>query len=126
MGIKLVFLLILGLSASVWAYPKTECGSGPNHDLVQGFKQPGDRLLYTTRVQMPKAFLRVQTYDFKWPDRSWPVYHITKFEVLDQFHDGSGGCAFLTGGGPGTNDLKLHLKTQRGGSFEFIINIYGR
>ncbi|XP_073979209.1 probable salivary secreted peptide [Rhodnius prolixus] len=125
MGIKLVFLLILGISASVWAYPKTACGSGPEHDLVQGSTKYSDRLLYTTRVQMPKSFLRVKSYDFNWSDSSWTVNHITKFEVLDQFHDGSGGCAFLSGGGPGTNFLKLHLKTQRGGSFDFIIKIYG-
>ncbi|XP_073979206.1 probable salivary secreted peptide [Rhodnius prolixus] len=127
MGIKLMFLLILGISASVWAYPKTECGSGPVHNLVQGRSEPGERLLYTNRVKMPKSFLRVKTYDFEWPNSSGAIFnHITRYEVLDQIHDGSGGCAFLTGGGPGTNFLKLHLKTQRGGSFDFFIYIYGR
>uniref|UniRef100_R4G3I7 Putative conserved secreted protein n=1 Tax=Rhodnius prolixus TaxID=13249 RepID=R4G3I7_RHOPR len=109
MGIKLVFLLILGISASVWAYPKTECGSGPDHNLAKGFRRRGDRLLYTTRVQMPKSFLRVKSYDFNWPDSSRQSNFITRFEVLDEHHDGSGGCAFFTGGGPGTNFLKLHL-----------------
>ncbi|XP_073979214.1 uncharacterized protein [Rhodnius prolixus] len=106
MGIKLVFLLILGTSTSHWLYPKTDCGSDPEHNLVLGRREPGDRLLYTTRVKMPEVLLKIQTYDFKWPDRSWPVNHITRFEVLDQLHDGSGGCTFLSGGGFCNEQLK--------------------
>ncbi|XP_073979207.1 probable salivary secreted peptide [Rhodnius prolixus] len=127
MGIKLVFLLILGISASVWAYPKTDCGSGPEHNLVQGRREPGGRLLFTTRVKMPKSYFRVQSYDIKWPNSSGVTFdHITRFEVHDQLHDGTGGCAFLSGGGPGKNFIKFHLKTQRGGSYDFVIKIYGR
>ncbi|KAK9507189.1 hypothetical protein O3M35_007097 [Rhynocoris fuscipes] len=127
MDTKILLLLVLGFVATTWAYPKTACGSGPSHDLIMGQRQYGDRMLYTSREKKSKSILRVGVTDIKWPLRGMQIREtITRVEVLDQKHDGSGGCAFLVGGGVGSSFLNLHLKTQRGGSFDFLINIYGR
>uniref|UniRef100_A0A224XNY0 Putative conserved secreted protein n=1 Tax=Panstrongylus lignarius TaxID=156445 RepID=A0A224XNY0_9HEMI len=127
MDIKIVFLLILSVCATSWAYPKTVCGSGPTHDLILGNRHNADRLLLSTREKMPESILRVKSRDFEWSAKHIYLRQgITRIEVLDQNHDGSGGCAFLTNGGVGQNYVKLHLKTQRGGSFDFFIIIYGK
>uniref|UniRef100_A0A224Y006 Putative conserved secreted protein n=1 Tax=Panstrongylus lignarius TaxID=156445 RepID=A0A224Y006_9HEMI len=127
MDIRIVILLIFGISATSWAFPKTACGSGPSHDLLIGYTQSGEQLLYSTREKMPKSGLKVKSHDVEWLANPHFVFErITRIEVLDQKHDGSGGCAFLAGGGLGQNYVKLHLKTQRGGSYDFLINIYGK
>uniref|UniRef100_A0AB38ZEA3 Heteropteran venom family 3 protein 1 n=1 Tax=Ectomocoris sp. TaxID=3104572 RepID=A0AB38ZEA3_9HEMI len=127
MYIKLILLVSLGLIATGLAYPKTACGSGPTHHLILGNRQYGDRMLYTAREKMPSAMLRVKTLDVQWPLKGMQSHErITRIEVLDQKDKGTGGCAFLANGGVGDNHVKLHLKTQRGGSFDFVVNIYGR
>nr|ATU83058.1 secreted venom protein family 3 protein [Pristhesancus plagipennis] len=128
MDTKLVILLVLGIVAIAWAGPETAC-SGESHNLISGERQAGDKLLYTAREQKSKKLLRKGVTDIEWPPRSLSDVHvkkITRIEVLDNKHDGSGGCASIVNGGPGSNYVKLHLKTQRGGSFDFDIKIYGK
>ncbi|KAK9507206.1 hypothetical protein O3M35_007114 [Rhynocoris fuscipes] len=128
MDTKLVLLLVLvGVVSTSLAYPKTACGSGPTHDLLLGQRLPGDRLLYSTHETMESSILRKKVRDIYWPTNQHPGYStITRIEVYDQITNGQGGCAFLSDGGVGNNFVKLHLKTQRGGKFDFLINIYGR
>uniref|UniRef100_A0AB38ZET3 Heteropteran venom family 3 protein 2 n=1 Tax=Oncocephalus sp. TaxID=2944721 RepID=A0AB38ZET3_9HEMI len=127
MHCKLLLFFTVALISAALAYPKTECGSGKTHDLFQGKREYGDRLLYTTHETISSKVLRKQTRDIVWPPGHPSLYtKITYIEVFDQIPDGKGGCAFLMDGGIGNNHVKLHLKTQRGGKFDFLIRIYGR
>nr|ATU82829.1 secreted venom protein family 3 protein [Pristhesancus plagipennis] len=128
MDTKLVLLLVLlGVVSTSIAYPKTDCGSGPTHDLLLGQRVFGDRLLYSTHETMDSTIFRKKVRDIYWPTNLHPGYNtITRIEVYDQLSDGKGGCAFLADGGVGNQSVKLHLKTQRGGKFDFLIAIYGR
>lgn len=50
---------------------------------------------------------------------------ITYIKCTDQYVNDNGGYATLLGGGVGYNDVKIHLKSQRGHGFNFIVQIYG-
>ncbi|XP_073979204.1 probable salivary secreted peptide isoform X1 [Rhodnius prolixus] len=125
---RLLFLLFLAcIVTCVVAYPQTKCGSEASHDLFLGRRLPGDKLLFSAHVTMSSSFLRVKSTDVIWPPKDQHFYEsITRVEVYDQQTDGSGGCAFLMEGGVGNNYLRLHLKTQRGGKFDFFIKVFGR
>nr|ABN54491.1 conserved secreted protein [Oncopeltus fasciatus] len=111
-----VLLAVTGWISLVTCYPKTACGDGPSHNLLLGNRTYGDKLLYSGSEHIDSSLLRVKTKDVHWPLHGVSPEVITRLEVVDKAKDGSGGCAFLSGGGPGSRVAKLHLKTQRGGS----------
>uniref|UniRef100_A0A224XNU0 Putative conserved secreted protein n=1 Tax=Panstrongylus lignarius TaxID=156445 RepID=A0A224XNU0_9HEMI len=126
MDIKIALLLILSNCAISWAYPETACGSGPIHDLYVGTRRDGDRLIFSKREIMPKSLKVIKILDFEFIGEHVAFYdNITRIEVLDQKRDGSGGCASLVDGGVGHKYVKLDLRTQTGGSYDFLISIYG-
>lgn len=54
------------------------------------------------------------------------VRNITRIEAFDQFRNGTGGNAFLIGGGVGKNNMTLRLKSSdKGRGLSFKVNIYG-
>nr|ATU82828.1 secreted venom protein family 3 protein [Pristhesancus plagipennis] len=121
MDTKLVLLLVLGIVAIAWADPKTAC-RGATHNLILGKREPGDRLLDNTRPNQIKGRDSI----VQWPRMGKREVKITRIEVLDQYHDGSGGCATLVSGGLGSDNVKLHLQAQPGRNFDFRIRIYGK
>lgn len=51
---------------------------------------------------------------------------ISAIQAIDQYTNGNGGYAMLQQGGVGQNSTTIHLKSQRGHGFNFIVEIYVR
>uniref|UniRef100_A0A224XZD0 Putative conserved secreted protein n=1 Tax=Panstrongylus lignarius TaxID=156445 RepID=A0A224XZD0_9HEMI len=104
----------------------SDCGNNKSHNFEFGSKGYFDKLLYTDHVQEEGKWMRKISKDVTYPAvGQQPVGYITYMEILDQYVDGNGGCAFVQNGGVGLNTVTLHIKSQRSGGFNFIINIYG-
>lgn len=54
------------------------------------------------------------------------IPYITAIHVKDNLEDDSGGYASILEGGVGQRFVKIKLKSQRGGGFNFTVSIYGR
>ena len=71
--------------------------------------------------------MQIVTRDVKYPAKGqMGVRNITAIYCYDQYQNGNGGYASLYAGGPGYNHTTIHLKSQRGHGFNFIIEIYGK
>lgn len=85
-----------------------------------------DVLLHHEVVKKSSSLFQVVTLDVVYPESYY--YNnktITAIRVTDQILNDKGGYAQISAGGPGFNFVKLHLKSQRGKSFNFIIEIFG-
>lgn len=47
-------------------------------------------------------------------------------KATDQYIDDNGGYATLDKGGPGQNEVTIHMKSKRNHGFNFIVEIYGK
>ncbi len=116
---KLQFLFIsLGLVALI--------GLGKSEDRIWGNVGPYDVLLHYEIVKKSSSLLQVVTFDVSFP----PPLHfnnrtITAVRVTDQSSKKKGGYAQLYAGGVGFDHVTVHLKSQRGKGFSFILEIFG-
>uniref|UniRef100_A0A1B6C4F8 NADH:ubiquinone oxidoreductase intermediate-associated protein 30 domain-containing protein n=1 Tax=Clastoptera arizonana TaxID=38151 RepID=A0A1B6C4F8_9HEMI len=97
------------------------------HNITQGYRKPGDRLLFIDHAIRPSSFLRVVSTEVDYPARGQPrnTTAITFFRVTDNMRNGKGGYAFVKSGGVGMSYLSLHLKSQRGEGYNFTTEVYG-
>lgn len=114
-----------------------------------GYKGPYDVLLNRTFAIKSSTILQVKTMDLIYPLKvGSPNMHlsilinskwthsvalqgqqgrnISAINITDQYINGKGGYASLLAGGIGYNNVTIHLKSQRGNGFNFIVEIYGR
>ncbi|XP_055522984.1 probable salivary secreted peptide [Wyeomyia smithii] len=91
-----------------------------------GSKTPYDVMLNRTIATKSSSMLQVKTMDLVYPLKGQIGRNITAINITDQYINGKGGYAFLQAGGPGYNYTTIHLKSQRGNGFSFIVEIYGR
>ncbi|KAI5644687.1 transcription activator MBF2 domain-containing protein [Phthorimaea operculella] len=101
--------------------------SSQSHNFYIGTASYGDVVLYKS-VEVKYAFpFFVRTTDVKFPEPGKSSYAIiTAIYVHDNYNDGSGGYATIRAGGVGQRFVNVHLKSQRGGGFNFTVTIYGR
>ncbi|XP_001850045.2 probable salivary secreted peptide [Culex quinquefasciatus] len=97
-----------------------------SHHYQWGFRGPYDVLLNRTIAIKSSSMLQVKTMDLYYPLKGQLGRNITFMNVTDQYINGKGGYASLLAGGVGFNNTKIHLKSQRGNGFSFIVEIYGR
>lgn len=97
-----------------------------SHNFQWGYKGPYDVLLNRTIAIKQSTMLQVKTQDLSYPVKGQIGRNITAIHVTDQYINGKGGYASLLAGGVGYNHTKIHLKSQRGNGFSFIVEIYGR
>lgn len=95
--------------------------------ILGGYNKCRDDQVFLMPVEKPSSLLRVVVEDVTYPPEGvTPLYNITCIRVLDQCGDGTGGSAIVKEGGLGFNNVTLHLKSQRGNGFNFLVEIWGR
>nr|CAD7432345.1 unnamed protein product [Timema monikensis] len=114
--------------ALAYYYPSLEYQVTRNnsHNLSQGWRVYGDRILHRELVKRSYKLFQVVTADLRYPSWGYTNATITQVLALDQVTDGTGGYANITRGGAGLHEVVLRFKSQRNHSFSFIIEIYGR
>uniref|UniRef100_A0A158N7N2 Putative salivary secreted peptide n=1 Tax=Anopheles darlingi TaxID=43151 RepID=A0A158N7N2_ANODA len=97
-----------------------------SHNYFWGVRDPRDVLLNRTIAVRSGTILQVKSIDLVYPLKGQQGRNISAITVLDQYINGNGGYASLYAGGVGYNYTTVHLKSQRGHGYNFIVEIYGR
>ncbi|XP_049547843.1 probable salivary secreted peptide [Anopheles darlingi] len=97
-----------------------------SHNYFWGVRDPRDVLLNRTIAVRSGTILQVKSIDLVYPLKGQQERNISAITVLDQYINGNGGYASLYAGGVGYNYTTVHLKSQRGHGYNFIVEIYGR
>ncbi|XP_055378860.1 probable salivary secreted peptide [Condylostylus longicornis] len=84
-----------------------------------GGRQAYDRLLDSRHYTKGSKLLQVVTMDVHYNG----AYNITMINVVDR---AKCGIPSLRSGGPGSRQATIHLKSLRGKSLDFQVEIYGR
>lgn len=121
--------------------------STQSHNVTFGTIRANDTLLDRELVVKKYKLLQIVSDDYEYPrkvtsskcsrhmDRTnyfsslqgyYNSFNITGIRCTDQYTNGDGGNATLLKGGPGANEVKLHLKSKRNHGFKFVIEVYGR
>ncbi|KAG5684285.1 hypothetical protein PVAND_013521 [Polypedilum vanderplanki] len=110
--VVITFLALVGFAVSV--------------NITWGHVGPYDILLHHEIVKKSSSFLQVVTLDVTYPQKYERNNRtISGIRITDQIPKGKGGYAQLYAGGPGFNHTTIHFKSQRGNSFNFILEIFG-
>ncbi|XP_050101492.1 probable salivary secreted peptide [Anopheles aquasalis] len=97
-----------------------------SHNYFWGVRDPRDVLLNRTIAVRSGTILQVKSIDLVYPLKGQQGRNISAISVVDQYINGNGGYASLYAGGIGYNYTTVHLKSQRGHGYNFIVEIYGR
>ncbi|XP_053679509.1 probable salivary secreted peptide [Anopheles nili] len=97
-----------------------------SHNYFWGARDPRDVLLNRTIAVRSGTILQVKSIDLVYPLKGQQGRNISAISVTDQYINGNGGYASLYAGGIGFNYTTVHLKSQRGHGYNFIVEIYGR
>lgn len=101
-------------------------GLASSTNVTWGNVGPYDVLLHYDIAKKSSSMLKVVTLDVTYPNAyQYNNRTITAIRVTDQVPDEKGGYAQLYSGGVGFNHVTVHLKSQRGKGFNFIIEIFG-
>ncbi|XP_053981984.1 probable salivary secreted peptide [Hylaeus volcanicus] len=125
-----VFLAIVGVaifatqvnSTHQWGYANN--GTNKSHNLVVGYRMPGDRLVLRQSVVKNSSWMQIVTEQKSFNTSRFD--RITVVQALDQKTNGNGAYASLVAGGPGYNNVTLRFKSQRGHGINFIVELYAR
>ncbi|XP_014255948.1 probable salivary secreted peptide [Cimex lectularius] len=102
------------------------CGHNKSHNAFFGTRLPHqDQLLYMEHPRVSGKWFREVSYPISYPNPGDVRGLISYIEVLDQFTDGTGGCALIKSGGIRSNEVSLELVSQRGKGLDFVIRIFG-
>ncbi|KAF6210826.1 hypothetical protein GE061_013937 [Apolygus lucorum] len=100
-----------------------DCGNNKSHNVFMGQRTWGDQMIFMDHPKKDSSWLRKVSMD----SNSGQLPKIISYiEVIDGYTNGKGGCAFLTSGGLGNNNVAFHLKSQRSEGIDFTIKVYGR
>ncbi|KAF6210825.1 hypothetical protein GE061_013936 [Apolygus lucorum] len=100
-----------------------ECGNNRSHNVFMGTKTVADQLLFMDKAVKSGTIFLTASGDVS--SGKLPK-NISYIEVIDGNTDGKGGCAYLANGGVGKNNASFHLKSQRGGGYNFTVRLYGK
>jgi hypothetical protein len=94
-------------------------------NITWGYIAPTDEHIHYEIVKKSSSIFHVVTEDVTFP----PAHYfnnrtITGVRIIDQVPDNKGGHAQIYQGGPGFHHVTLHFKSQRGKSFNFILEIF--
>ncbi|CAK9819026.1 Probable salivary secreted peptide [Anthophora plagiata] len=98
--------------------------SNASHNLIIGYRLPGDRLVLSQNVVKPSAWMRVVVEEKTFNVSKWE--RITMVRALDQKTNGNGAYASILNGGPGSNNVTIRFKSQRGHGINFVVELYSR
>ena len=129
-GKVIVFLAIVAVAAifteanSVPQVGLYANNSNKSHDLVIGYRQPGDRLVVRSRVVKNSSWMKIVTEQKTFNASRWD--RITMVQALDQKTNGNGAYASILNGGPGHQNVTIRFKSQRSHGIDFIVELYAR
>lgn len=130
-GKVIVFLAIVAVAAiftEVSSVPQVGLyasnNSNKSHNLIVGYRMPGDRLVLRSRVVKNSAWLQIVTEQKTFNASRWD--RITLIQALDQKTNGNGAYASILNGGPGHQNVTLRFKSQRSHGIDFIVELYAR
>lgn len=95
-----------------------------SHNLVVGYRLPGDKLVLRQNVIKNSSWMRVVVVE-----KSFSILEferITLLRALDQKTNGNGAYASILEGGPGHNNVTIRFKSQRGHGIDFTVELYSR
>ena len=95
-----------------------------SHNLIVGYRVPGDWLLQEEDIVREKAFLQVITETITFTGNGKAL--ITQIQALDKKINGNGAYATIISGGVGETYVTIKFKSQRNHSIRFKVKIYGR
>ncbi|XP_073990185.1 probable salivary secreted peptide isoform X2 [Rhodnius prolixus] len=102
-----------------------DCGKNSSHNVFFGQLSDHDSLLYMNHLKVDKKWLRIVTTDVNYPSFRNIQGVIHYIEIVDQFTDGTGGCAYIMDGGIGEQKVSIYIKSKKSYGLDFIIRIYG-
>ena len=130
-GKVIVFLAIVVVAAvftQVSSVPQVGLyaanNSNKSHNLIVGYRMPGDRLVLRSRVVKNSAWMQIVTEQKTFNASRWD--RITLVQALDQKTNGNGAYASILSGGPGHQNVTLRFKSQRSHGIDFIVELYAR
>ena len=95
-----------------------------SHNLVVGYRLPGDKLVLRQSVIKNSSWMRVVVIEKSFSISEFD--RITLLQALDQKTNGNGAYASILEGGPGHNNVTMRFKSQRGHGINFIVELYSR
>lgn len=95
-----------------------------SHNLVLGYRLPGDRLVFKQSVVKNSSWMRIVTEEKTF--NTTRNERITLLQCLDQKTNGNGAYASVLQGGPGHSNVTVRFKSQRGHGINFVVEIYSR
>ncbi|KOX73822.1 putative salivary secreted peptide [Melipona quadrifasciata] len=104
--------------------PYASNNSNKSHDLIIGYRMPGDRLGMKNRVTKKSSWMQIVTEQRTFNVSRWD--RITLVQALDQKTNGNGAYASVLNGGPGHQNVTIRFKSQRGHGIDFIVELYAR
>ncbi|BES94529.1 Hypothetical protein NTJ_07338 [Nesidiocoris tenuis] len=117
----LLFAVLLAVLAPSPALA-IDCGKNKSHNAFFGVRGYNDRLLFMDHPKKSGSFLRTVSADVNSGQLRGYINYI---EVLDQYNNSKGGCAYLTSGGVRNNNVAFHIKSQRSEGLDFIVKVWG-
>ncbi|OAD58688.1 putative salivary secreted peptide [Eufriesea mexicana] len=124
LAIAAIFVFNAQVSSVPQVGPYAANNSNKSHDLIVGFRMPGDRLVLRQSVVKKSAFWQIVSDEMTFNTSRWE--RITMVRILDQKTDGTGAYASLLRGGPGYQNVTLRFKSQRNHGIHFIVELYSR
>ncbi|CAL7936464.1 unnamed protein product [Xylocopa violacea] len=95
-----------------------------SHNLLVGFRMPGDRIVLRQSVIKNSSWMRIVTEERTFNTSRFD--RITLIQALDQKTNGNGAYASILNGGPGSNSVTMRFKSQRGHGINFVVELYAR
>ncbi|KAJ9582693.1 hypothetical protein L9F63_022960 [Diploptera punctata] len=95
------------------------------HNLVSGWRQYGDRILYRGVIKESYKFLGTSTAEFKYPAWGYRSETITCVLAVDQYPKDTGGYVNITSGGVGLKQVSLSFKSQFSRGLQYVVEVYG-
>ncbi|XP_033212031.1 probable salivary secreted peptide [Belonocnema kinseyi] len=121
------YFILFVLAVYVTAAPNFETkfdDENKSHDLIVGYRVPGDWLLEKDDVLREKQFLQVVTLTKTFTGNGKSV--ITQIKALDQKTNGNGAYATVISGGVDQSYVTIKFKSQRNHGIRFKVEIYGQ
>ncbi|KOC67501.1 putative salivary secreted peptide [Habropoda laboriosa] len=124
----MMFLVVVAaavLSTQVSSIPQGgKYAANISHNLIVGYRLPGDRLVLSQNIVKKSVWMQIVTEERTFNVSKWE--RITLVRALDQKTNGNGAYASITNGGPGSNNVTIRLKSQRGHGINFNVELYAR
>ena len=124
LAIATIAVLFIQVDSSPQAIYWGQNSTNKSHNLILGYRLPGDRLVLRQSVVKTSSWMKVvvveQSFNTSRFDR------ITLLQALDQKTNGNGADASILKGGPGYNNVTIRFKSQRGHGINFIVELYAR